>query len=157
MPTLKDEFKPIQIVHMALCAGLFFIIILLKYISDKQKITSDDDSFIHYIGVGIGVISIVGSRILFMNSIQQAKVTSDFRSKINFYRTAIIQQSAMLEGAGMINIILYFIFGNELNFAFSLAILFLMIFRRPTIENMIKFTVDEYSNQQKINENTIVD
>lgn len=157
MNTLHDLFKPIKIIHFALCMGALLVIFIIKFITYVDSETKKNDIPIEYIGVAIGVFGIVMSRILFLAKTKTAKSNSSLRQKIEDYKAAVILQIAMLEGVSTINIIFYYIFKNDINFAFSIALLFLMVVRRPTIEDFIFHTSDNTKIDNTINEFTIVD
>jgi len=53
-------------------------------------------------------------------------------AKFSIFRQAFMVQMALLEGAALLNCVLYFITGYDMHFFIGVGILLLMIFRRPT-------------------------
>jgi hypothetical protein len=151
---VKDLFKPIQIIHAALCLGVLMIIFIIRFVMHNNEKPTNEN--LQYIGIVAGIVAILLSRIMFINKIQTARKLNTLSEKINMYKVAMLLQMSILEAAAILNIILYFLFKNEINFAFSLAMAFLMIIRRPTIDSINANLIQPINIQEAINEHTEV-
>jgi hypothetical protein len=151
---VKDLFKPIQIIHAALCLGVLMIIFIIRFVMHNDEKPTNEN--LQYIGIVAGIVAILLSRIMFISKIQTARKLNTLSEKINMYKVAMLLQMSILEAAAILNIILYFLFKNEINFAFSLAIAFLMIIRRPTIDSINANLIQPTNIQEAINEHTEV-
>lgn len=137
MSNTNDLFKPIKIIHIALCAGVMMIIFIIKYLSDNNQESILENQYLKYVGVGFGALAVVLSRLIFVNKTQNISMLQDIHMKFNQYKIAMIIQMAILEAAAIINIVIYYLIKEDINFAFSLALLFLMIIRRPSLDKII--------------------
>lgn len=137
---VKDYFKQLFIVHAAICFGMLVILLIFQYVLPKT--TDIPNIMFAYVGAGLGIISVLASRILFMSICAGAKSENNIGLKMAVYRKAFILQLAIIEFGAITNAIILYLNGHEINFAFSLALLFLMIMRRPSKANTYEMVFD---------------
>ncbi len=133
--TVGTKFKELNILHAALCIGLLVIIVVLRYLVKQDNAPApavEQFGIFRIIGVGLGFVNVLLSRFFFFKHTSPAMATNSLKEKFDHLRAAFILQMALLEGAGMINIIFYFLTKDDLHFFVALGILLLMIVRRPT-------------------------
>lgn len=131
--TVGAQFKAIRILHIALCVSLAIVLWIIRYLVKQHAATTIENNIIfEIIGVAIGFINVLAARLLFFMRTKAALSVISLKEKINIFRSAFIIQMAILEGAALLNGILYFITKYDLHFFISLGILLLMAFRRPT-------------------------
>ncbi|HMU97419.1 MAG TPA: hypothetical protein PLC61_07710 [Chitinophagales bacterium] len=133
---IKDYFKQLQLLHGALTFGVLVILIVFQYVLPKQEHLVNQQAV--YFGVGIAVVCVIVSRIVFVNITTKNRVKEQMKEKLDAYRSAFVIQIGILEGGAIFNAILLYLFGSEINFAMSLALVFLMITRRPTKKDVYR-------------------
>lgn len=128
---MKEKFRPIQIIHLSLIAGISIVYFMLGNLQsldflELPKITSS--SFI-YLLIPLGAI-IVG-HLLFKNQLAnvQSKLTPE--EKLGPYQTASIIRWALLEGAAFL-----ILFLSPDLILIGLILIVYMAFLRPTLEGM---------------------
>ncbi|MCB9032894.1 MAG: hypothetical protein H6553_03575 [Chitinophagales bacterium] len=158
--TVKAYFKVIQQIHIALCLGAFVIIAILKYLRTTGNMPLDNSNLFLYVGIGLALIAILTSRIMFFNYLKTSQNNNvDLSTKLATYRTAMIIQMAILEGACFTNIMLFYLDGNDKLFGIAIALLLLMIIRRPNKADVVKvlFNGNEAMTRQLYDDNTEID
>jgi len=133
---IKDYFKQLQLLHGVLSFGVLVLLIIFKYIIPKQTIIPMREAV--YFGAGAAAVCVVISRLIFMRIVFANRTKERMKEKLDAYRNAFVLQIAILEGGAIFNAILLYIFGSEINFAISLALIFLMITRRPTKKDVYR-------------------
>lgn len=149
--TVGTQFKSMKILHGALCVGVIIILAIMRFLVKEEATTPTlDISIFQIIGAAIGFVGVLGSRMLFFIKTKTALSQPALTDKINIYRTALIIQMAILEGAAILNAVFYFITKNDLHFFIALGLLLFMIFGRPTrlMASMLLFNSME--NKQQI-------
>ncbi|HPA36951.1 MAG TPA: hypothetical protein PLA16_11335 [Chitinophagales bacterium] len=131
--TVGQFFKTIQILHIALCAGVLIPLVLFRYLVKGQtEFMFPNNMPIELFGIAIGFIGVLVSRLLFFMKTKSALGNPSLEAKFSIFRQAFLVQMALLEGAALLNCVLYFITGYDMHFFIGVGILLLMIFRRPT-------------------------
>ena len=144
--TVGQQFKILNIIHAALCAGVVVILVLFRYLVKKETSSpAENNIFFEIAGVVIAFLCLMSSRFLFFIRTKAALSVGSLKEKIDIFRGAFIVQMALLEGAAIINAMFYFIGKNDLNFFVALGVLLLMLFRRPTrvMAAMVLFNSNE--------------
>ena len=154
--TVGAQFKSMKLLHAALCVGVIIILTVMRYLVKQDSSTTPNSAtnVLQIIGATIGFIGVLGSRMLFFLKTKTALSQPALVEKINIYRTGLIIQMAILEGASIINAIIYFITKNDIHFFIALGLLLFMIFGRPTrmMAGMLLFNNKE-DKQQIYNDN----
>lgn len=130
--TIGSQFKSLNIIHIALCIGLALNLAIFKFLLKDNTQIPDKNIIYEIIGITIAFIAILVARFLFFTNCKNALNNPSLKVKIDIFRASYILQIALLEGAALINAILFFITKNDLHFFIALGILLLMIVRRPT-------------------------
>lgn len=130
--TVGQQFKILNIIHAALCAGVIVILVLFRYLVKKETTTAENNVIFEIAGVVSAFLCVMSSRFLFFIRTKAALSVASLGEKINIFRGAFIVQMALLEGAAIINALFYLIGRNDLNFFVALGVMLLMLFRRPT-------------------------
>lgn len=155
--TVGSQFKSMKILHAALCIGVAIILAVIRYFVKKDTTSVvDNNQVFTIIGTVAGFAGVLVSRMLFFIKTRTALPKPLLRDKINIYKSALIIQMAMLEGASILNAVLYFVTKNDLHFFIALGLLLFMIFGRPTrmMAGMLLF--NNMENKQQINDDSIL-
>ncbi len=127
---MSQKIKTLQIIHLAICAGIIVAYIALGQISiDTLTILSIDSSEIIY--AAIPILAFVMSNFVFKSQLNQADPKLKPEEKLPIYQTASIIRWAILEGAAFMLLILkpdFLIFG--------ILIIAYLVFLRPTEERI---------------------
>lgn len=149
--TVSSSFKALNIIHFALCAGLILIIIIMRYLVKQNAEPAENPGkfVLEIIGIAIGAVNVIAARFLFFTRTKPALSTSSLKEKLDIFRGAHILQMALLEGAGIINIVFYLLTHNDIHFFIAVGIALMMLFRRPQrpIAAMVLFTDMEDKQQ----------
>lgn len=156
--TIGFQFKTLNILHIALCAGLVINLAIFRFLLNDNQTPPDKNVVYELIGIGISFIAIIAARVLFFTNCKKALITTSLKEKLAIFRGAFILQIALIEGVAIINCILYFITRNDLHFFIALGLLLLLIVRRPTkkMAAMLLFNNLE-DNQVVYDDNKLLD
>lgn len=111
---MKEKIKTLQIIHLALTAGVaiaYFFLLNKNAISNFKIPTIDANSVVFAL---IPVIAIVLSNFMFKNVLSKIDSNLNFEIKLGVYQTASIIRWTILEGAALVLLLLkrdFFIFG----------------------------------------------
>ncbi|AUC83688.1 MFS transporter [Lacinutrix sp. Bg11-31] len=130
---MKPNIKTLQIIHLALCAGVIVAYIVLSNINSSGDIFNTSEvSTDDYLYIAIPLIAFVASNFIYKFLLKKAdkNATEDFN--LSVFQTASIARWAILEGSAFIILILKPEF-----ILFGILILIYLILLRPT-ENRFK-------------------
>lgn len=123
---MKEKIKALQIIHLAISAGVIIVYLLIGQISiDKLLIKTIDTSEIVY--VCIPVLAFVMSNFLFKSKLKQVDPKATLNDKLPVYQTASVIRWAILEGAAFVLLFLKPDF-----MVLGILIIAYLIFLRPT-------------------------
>lgn len=121
---MSTKIKTLQIIHLALCAGVILFYLLSGSASvENLSFSSIDDSSLVFLGLPI--IAFALSNFLFKNQLKQADNKRQLEDNIEIYQTASIIRWAVLEGAAFLIVFLkpdFILFG-------ILLIIYLVVLR----------------------------
>jgi len=113
--TSKEYFRTLQIIHLALIAGLLFFGLLAVFLINSGEFIVELKELkkTFFILVPVFVIGgYLGGRILFKKSMETAGKKESLPEKMADYRSALIVKYALLEGPSMLAIIAYLLTGD---------------------------------------------
>ena len=125
---MKQNIKTLQIIHLALCAGVTVAYVILNKLNaltdifNISEITSEDYPFI-----AIPVIAFLASNFLYKFILKKADKNISEALNFNTFQTASIVRWAILEGAAFV-----ILFIKPELIIFGILILFYMFLLRPT-------------------------
>jgi hypothetical protein len=128
---LKELYNSIKILPLALIAGLCMISGIMIYLKQGQDAT---DNFGEIFVIVIALIAAAGfvlGSFLFRKRIADS-MGKTMIEKLVIYRQATIIRFALLEGPGILSIILFFLSGNYLYMIITGAMVLFMILNKPT-------------------------
>lgn len=132
---MNDELRGLSILHMAFCIGVLLIILLLHFFLDPIVL----DGFKGKInGIGMFALVIASVNLLLANFIFKKRITqigSEVTSEnIGEVRAAYILKWALLEGAILINVLIYFFVEHHpILIVVALLLLLLLYVSKPKI------------------------
>jgi F0F1-type ATP synthase membrane subunit c/vacuolar-type H+-ATPase subunit K len=137
---MNPKLKQLQVIHLALCTGIFIFAAVTSFIN-REKFYFDanpaNTAPFNPIFPIVGLISISVSMIAFRNLISKIDKTAPLDSKITQYQTAFIMSAALLEGGALFNLVGSFISHNAFFLIFAAANLIFLIRNRPTKDKLI--------------------
>ena len=128
---LKELYNSIKILPLALIAGLCMISGIMIYLKQGQDAT---DNFGEIFVIVIALIAAAGfvlGSFLFRKRIADS-MGKTMIEKLVIYRQATIIRFALLEGPGILSIILFFLSGNYLYMIITGAMVLFMLLNKPT-------------------------
>lgn len=137
MSKIKEDFKAIQILHLAMLVGVIAIASILSFLNMPLTAPSVDLSDIFTIISIVMTFGAIGvGTVLKGRSQQAASEIKTLEEALEHYRMDIIQRTALLEGAALISVIFMFISSNTFFLLPAALCIFLMITIRPSIEDL---------------------
>jgi len=134
---MNEKIKTLQIIHLALCAGLIAAYFIIGEISVEKLKTIPSINSSSLLFAIIPFLAIILAHFLFKSQLKQVDPKLKLEDKLPFYQTASIIRWAILEGAAFIILILkpdFLIFG--------ILLIIYLIFLRPTEEKITSDFLD---------------
>jgi len=131
--SMTENKKSLEILHLALSFGLILIIGIMYYLKhrgDGISLSTEFSTF-NLIGVSVAILGLLASQFIFKS---QTKGLNSHRvndENISSMRPAYLVKWAFLEGAGLINTLLFFISGNVLLLYFAIGLSLLLYLSKP--------------------------
>lgn len=127
----KELYNSIKILPLALIAGLCMISGIAIFLKQGEKMTDNFGELFVIIIALIAAAGFVMGSYIFRKRIADS-MGKTMIEKLVIYRQATIVRFALLEGPGILSIVLFFLTGNYLYMVISGAMVFFMILNRPT-------------------------
>lgn len=133
MKTQTDHFNELRILHTALCIGASLTIIIFHFFIKPINLEGimDTLNLSSMLGLGVGFLSIFSAITLFN------KRTADLGATINSdnfidYKAAYVLSWSLIEGAILINTLLYFFEDvDPINIILAILLLFMLYLKKP--------------------------
>jgi uncharacterized membrane protein YoaK (UPF0700 family) len=136
---MTQKIKTLQIIHLAICAGIIVVYFMLGNLSmESLIITSIDSSEIVY--VLIPILAFFLSNLLFKSQLKKVNPKLNPEENLPIYQTASIIRWAILEGAAFV-----ILFVSPKFQLLGILILLYLAFLRPT-EEIIKNDLQNVGN-----------
>ncbi len=139
--TIKEYFRSITIIHIALVFGLLLFCGVTFFLIDRGQNPETDQDLSSTLQLIIPIIAVAGvlaSSILSRSKIKSIKSLNELNQKLQQYRSALILKFALLEAPAILCIVGYLLTANLFYLGFGLAIIFAMAIQFPTKEKAIK-------------------
>lgn len=139
--TSKDYFKAMQIVHLAMIAGLVLFMLVSAFFVNGLIFDQTDGDIMNIFMVVVPLLifgGLFGSTVLVKNKLNLAKQKPNLLEKMSHYRSALIINFAMLEGPSFFAIVAYMLTGNLLFLGMAGLLLLVFFTIRPTTEKAIR-------------------
>lgn len=149
MNYLKEHFKTIQIIFMALLSGQIMFAAVVFFILNPTETfyaLNFGDTFTLLILV-LSVASIIGSSVVFKLLIKNINPTESAVNKAVSYRMAKIISWAISESVVMLSVVLFLVTGNTL---FQLIFFILLIFFISKVPSKVKFIEEAKISRQEL-------
>jgi len=129
--------RGLQILHIAMVAGVTMALFILKYLRSGQN--TSPDSILLYGFLGAASISLLLYFTMYSKKLDAAKTFKGTTTeKLAKYREAFVFKLVTIEGPAMIAAILHFLDGNPILFYSSLVLIMLLFLQRPTEEKIVE-------------------
>lgn len=146
----KEQFKSIQILHMALMVGMILIFGILWFQMPPVINMNPLDGLFSLILPFAMLAAIGGGTALYNNQKNSTEASASLPQKLWNFRKSSLLRWSLIEGVSLVSIIIfYFVEPNiSILFAFTLGLFAFSVFR-PTVDG---FATDYKLNQQEQNE-----
>lgn len=149
MNYLKEHFKTIQIIFMALLSGQIMFAAVVFFVlkpTETFYALNFGDTFTLLILV-LSVASIIGSSVVFKLLIKNINPTESAVNKAVSYRMAKIVSWAISESVVMLSVVFFLVTGNTL---FQLIFFILLIFFISKVPSKVKFIEEAKISGQEL-------
>ena len=135
----KDYFRAIQIVHLAMVAGILFFVLISVFLQAKAFGTMDDESnnLLMVFALAFAAIGIASSKILFRRKLIKCNAKTTLTEKLDEYRSALIIKFASLEAPSFLSIVIYLLTGNTIVLVIAGVLIIIFLMYRPTKEKLM--------------------
>ena len=130
--TVGRQFRKLHLTHGITCAVLIVLLTTTRYFLKEKDNNTITHMTLEVIAIAVSFIAVITARFMFFMRTRPALSAVTLKEKIEIFRHAFHLQIILLGSAALLQIILYFILKNNINFFIALGILLLMLFRRPT-------------------------
>ena len=128
-----NEFKALQILHMALLTGMALFSVIAVFLVTKGLIPANK-ALEKPLQVAALLVSVGGTAAgfaLFNKRIKSIQPTDTVASRITTYRAAAILRWALIEGPVLLSIISFLLTGNYAFLALGIALMLVFVVVRP--------------------------
>ncbi len=125
--------KSISMIHLAMFAGQLMMLGVLVFLKQSFifHFASTDGLFL-YLVPGIAILVLFMAPRIYASRIGSISDMQALTQKLESYRGALIIKLAMIEGAALLGIMIYYLTGNMLYIAIALALLLYFFYLKPT-------------------------
>jgi len=139
-PNSQPQFKSLQIITLALPAGIA-LFLAVTFLIIKIELTllpnGEQSNVLNYIALGMAVVCVFVSDFLFKNTLAKIDTGLPVNRKFPMYTAAYIIRFALLQGAGLFNVVVFLLTGVLMNALIGAAIILLMLVLRPQRQKTI--------------------
>lgn len=134
MENTNQFFRTLNILHLAMMAGVGFFLAIVTFMHQSaqiEKIIEADEMLLVVIALVFAFAQFMLGTTLFNKRLQEIKMNDALEDKLSAYRSAFIIRMALLEGAGFLAVVLYMLSASYFLLGIGLALLFAMLLVRP--------------------------
>ena len=146
---LKELYNSIKILPLALIAGLCMISGIMIYLKQGEEMIDNFGEFFVIIIALIAASGFILGSFLFRKRIGDS-MGKTMIEKLVIYRQATIIRFALLEGPGILSIVLFFLTGNYLYMVITGAMVLFMILNKPTDDMIAQHLMFTEEDKQQI-------
>lgn len=146
---MQEKYKQLRTLHLALCVGVAMFLVfasLLKSLGKVPFASSGDAEIFTVIGAVVFIAASIASRMLYTKRLTEIDQSIPGAQKMDEYRGAFILRIATLEGAAILNLLMFLLEGSWWNMGLCVLALLLMILTRPdalTLREALHLSADE--------------
>lgn len=133
-------FRSISILHLAIVAGqAMFLLIALFLYSQKNAQFMQDSTFSEvyvYAIAGVVPVAYLIASMFYNKKLNAINTQNSFEVNKQIFRKSLIICLAILEGATLINVIFFLVFGNIVNAIVALIGILIAYFYKPSKERL---------------------
>lgn len=134
-PAINQFLKSISIIHIAIVFGLVLFTIAIFFTSEDWNFIVNLELFT-IIGVTLAFSSLFTSKKIHETFINRAKSQTSIKNKLTGFQIALIIKLALIEGAGLVNVVLGMISKNSFFLVLAVAIAAYLYAQKPTKANI---------------------
>lgn len=134
MENTNQFLKTLNIIHLALMAGVGFFLAIITFMHQSAQIEKfiDTNEMLLVLIAAIAAFSqLMLGNVLFKKKLQLINMNDALEDKLSAYRSAFIIRLALVEGAGFFTVVLYMLSASYFLLGIGLALLFAMLLLRP--------------------------
>lgn len=132
---MEKYVKELQLIHSFITIFALVILGVTGFMLKPFSQTEFDFSFgsLSMIGLGIGFFAIIAAYLVFQKKLDLLGSQSITEEVITEMRASYISKWGLLEGATLINVLLYYMEGNKLLLCFALMLIILLYLSKPRL------------------------
>ncbi|PWS27953.1 hypothetical protein DHW03_10320 [Pedobacter yonginense] len=150
---MNSKLKTLQIIHLALCAGIFLFAIVTIIINKNMMVFDaklENTAPLNPSFPIIGMATLGASIFLKKQLLSKINPAHSLDAKLGQYQAAFIVASAFLDGGALLNIVGFFITTNAFFLIFAGISLFFLIRSRPTKDKVISDLQLQYPESEAL-------
>ncbi|HRX13220.1 MAG TPA: hypothetical protein P5210_16270 [Draconibacterium sp.] len=138
--TSNDYFKSVQIIHLALIAGVV-ILGIFTFSFHTSGLEMDGGKELNfaliYVVPVFSIAGIIASNVVFKQRLKDCIARPNLKEKLNCYRSALIVKFSFIEGSSFFALIAFLLTGDLLYLGFAALLLIVFITYTPSKEKSI--------------------
>lgn len=137
-PTAQP-FKTLQILHLAMCMAviLFLATTLIKNNGKGHTDIRPHDTVMLCVAIAFAIVLPLLSQMMYQKKLAEIDMAAPLNTRIAQFTTACLIRYAVLEAAGLFNVVVWYVTGNLILAITGGAIIVLMIALRPVKNKVI--------------------
>ncbi len=137
--TSGEYFKTIKIVHIAIVIGvvLFTIVSLIRRIIGFEPVGYEIDKVLLILVPIFVLIGIFASNFVFKKILNEIREKSNFKEKMEKYRSALIIKLALIEGPAFFAIISFLLTGNYIHLGLTVILIIVLLIYKPNKTKLV--------------------
>lgn len=147
----KSLLKTLTIIHIGLVSGLVIFTVFAVFTTNAFIAQTADQSVWIYVTPIVAATAYFMSQFIFRKNLEAINRQTGLDEKLKTYMTASIVKYAILEGAGLLAIVAYFLSGNALHLTLAIALIAYLLVQRPTTGKVLKDLPLTRSEEQELN------
>lgn len=136
---LKEELKSLKVLHLALVVGLLIVTALIYYMSDRGmnaiRFNLEVDESLSLL---IAIANLIAVKYFHNKRLPIIQTLSPIQDKWNHYRALQIMKYALVEGAGLIAVVIFFGKGNLLMLIIALILAMALYQMKPGRNRVVR-------------------
>ena len=154
--TPKEIFRAIRIFFIAIATGAVIFaaiaVVIKKFLDfEMEQVDEDFATVIQYVVIAVAIGCCLAAFWTFKKSIDTAKETLiSLTDKLNLYNAALVKYAALCEGPAIFGIIAFLLTGNYYFLIVTVAMLFVMLLKRPTKRRIVQDLELDWQQQQEL-------
>jgi hypothetical protein len=136
----KNILRTYSILLLGIMAPPVFFLVIATFLQLQGEFADNKhmEEILMPLTAGIAILGILGNGMVFRMLVAKARPDQNLLQKLQTYQTGFIARLAILEAPALMCGIGYMLTGNAIFIGIALALLFMMVIRRPSLAEIME-------------------